>query len=138
MKQPLDFFSIYQQAAWNQDTESMINLYHENVMIYDMWENGYQIGLAAWSVAVKDWLGSLGEEKVRVTFEMIDLQEASDLAFGSALVTYQAIATDNEVLRGMKNRLTVGFRKEKEEWKVIHQHTSAPVDAELVAILDFE
>ena len=138
MKQPQDFFTIYKQAAWDQDTEGMINLYHENVVIYDMWENGYQIGLAAWSVAVKDWLGSLGEEKVKVTFEMMDLQEGSNLAFGSALIIYQAISAENELLRGMKNRLTVGFRREKDQWKVIHQHTSAPIDSELVAILDFE
>jgi len=138
MKQPKDFFTIYKQAAWDKDTESMINLYDENVLIYDMWAEGYQKGLAGWSAGINDWLGSLGEEKVKVTFEMIELQEASDLAFGSALITYQAISTENAVLRGMKNRLTVGFRKEQDEWKVIHQHTSAPIDSELVAILDFE
>jgi ketosteroid isomerase-like protein len=137
MKQLQEYFTIYVQAAWDKDIESMIRLYDHNVVIYDMWTNGYQTGLTEWSGVIKTWLSSLGEERVKVTFEMIKIHESGDIGFASALITYQAMSADNAILRSMKNRVTIGFHKEKDMWKVIHQHTSAPINSKLVAILDF-
>jgi ketosteroid isomerase-like protein len=137
MKRIQDYFTIYKQAAWDKDIESMIRLYGDHVVIYDMWTNGYQTGLTEWSSVIKDWLNSLGEEKVNVIFEMIETHESGDIGFGSALITYQAISADNVILRSMKNRVTIGFQKENDTWKAIHQHTSAPINSELVAILNF-
>jgi ketosteroid isomerase-like protein len=137
MKQIQDFFTIYKQSAWHRDTESMIGLYHDNVVIFDMWKQGYQKGLREWSGVIENWFGSLGEEKVNVIFQMIDIHENDDVGFASALITFQATSTDKAILRSMKNRITVGFVKENDLWKVIHQHTSAPINADLDAILDF-
>lgn len=137
MNQLQDFLNIYAQAAWDKDIEKMVGLYGEHVVIFDMWDKGYQTGLTAWADVIKDWLSSLGEEKVKVIFEMMELHESGDIGFGSALITYQAISTDHTVLRSMKNRITIGFRKEKDGWKVIHQHNSAPINVELEAILNF-
>jgi ketosteroid isomerase-like protein len=137
MKRLQDYFKIYAQAAWEKDIQNMIELYSENVVIFDMWTNGYQIGLTEWSNVIKEWLYNLGEEKVNVIFEMIEIHESGDIGFGSALITYQAISTDNAILRSMKNRITIGFHKEKDMWKVIHQHTSAPINSGLEAILNF-
>jgi len=137
MKRLQDYFTIYKQAAWDKDIESMIRLYDDNVVIYDMWTNGYQTGLTEWSSVINDWLSSLGEEKVNVVFEMIETHESGDIGFGSALITYQAISADNIILRSMKNRITIGFHKKNNTWKAIHQHTSVPINSELVAILNF-
>ncbi|SKC79001.1 YybH family protein [Ohtaekwangia koreensis] len=137
MKRPQDFFTIYKQSAWDKDTESMIGLYDDNIVIFDMWNQGYQTGLKEWSVVIKDWLGSLGDEKLNVIFEMIEIHESNDVGFGSALITYQAISISNAIVRSMKNRVTLGFIKQKDEWKVVHQHTSAPINSELKAILNF-
>lgn len=137
MKKIQDYFTIYKQSAWEKDTESMIGLYDDNVVIFDMWQEGYQTGLAEWSIAIKDWLGSLGEENVNVIFEMIEIHEGDNVGFGSALVTFQAISIDNTIIRSMKNRITLGFVKERDLWKVVHQHTSAPINSDLEAILEF-
>ena len=137
MKTIQDFFTIYKQSALERDIEQMIALYHKDVLIFDLWEHGYQTGLAAWSVVIRDWLGSLGEEKVKVLFEMIATQEDGNIGFASALITYQAISPDNSIIRSMKNRITLGFSKVKGNWKVIHQHTSAPLNGDLQGILDF-
>ncbi len=137
MKTPQDFFTIYKQSAWNKDVESMIGLYDDNVVIFDMWKQGYQTGLTEWSAAIKDWLGSLGEEKVNVIFEMIEINDSENIGFASALITYQAISNGNTILRSMRNRITVVFFKNKNVWKVRHQHTSSPINSELGAILNF-
>lgn len=114
MKKIEDFFTIYKASAWEKDIESMIRLYDDNVVIFDMWEQGYQTGLTAWSAAIKDWLGSLGEERVNVVFQMTEIHESGNVALGSALITYQAILIDNTVIRSMKNRITLGFNKKEE------------------------
>jgi ketosteroid isomerase-like protein len=137
MRKSQDFFTIYRQSAWDKDVESMVGLYHEKVVIFDMWKQGYQTGLKEWSVVIQDWLGSLGEEKVNVIFEMIEIHEGDHVGFGSALITFQAISIDNTIIRSMKNRITLGFSKEKDVWKVVHQHTSAPINSNLEAILSF-
>jgi hypothetical protein len=79
MKKIQDYFTIYKQSAWEKDTKSMVDLYHNNVVIFDMWNHGYQTGLAAWSEIINGWLGSLGEEKVNVIFDMIDIHEMRSL-----------------------------------------------------------
>jgi ketosteroid isomerase-like protein len=137
MKRPHDFFDIYRQSAWERDAARMVALYDQEVLIFDMWAHGYQRGLQAWGAEINARLASLGEEKVRVIFEAVEVSEGSGLAFGSALVTYQAVAGDGTVLRSMRNRMTVGFALSEGMWKVVHQHTSAPLDSELKAILDF-
>jgi ketosteroid isomerase-like protein len=137
MKQLEEFFSIYKQSAWEKDTESMTGLYDDNVVIFDMWEKGFQKGLEEWSIVIQDWLGSLGEEKVNVIFEMIEIHEGDKVGLGSAVITYQAISLDNTILRSMRNRITLGFVKKKDGWKVVHQHTSSPINSELEAILSF-
>jgi ketosteroid isomerase-like protein len=137
MKRIEDFFEVYKQSAWNKDSQSMIALYDDNVVVFDMWKNGYQVGLSQRSIVIEDWLGSLGEEKVNVIFEMIEIHDGGNVGFATALITYQAISTSNTILRSMKTRITVGFVKQKDVWKVIHQHTSCPVDSDLKAILNF-
>ena len=137
MKKVQDFFTIYKASAWEKDIQSMIGLYDDNVVIFDMWEHGYQTGLTAWSVAIKDWLGSLGEERVNVNFEMVEIHESDNVAFGNALITFQAISIDDTIIRSMKNRITLGFIKKEDVWQVVNQHTSAPINSDLEAILDF-
>jgi ketosteroid isomerase-like protein len=138
MEKIQDFFTAYSQAAWEKDVARMIGLYHQKVVIFDLWEQGYLTGLAAWSGVITDWLGSLGEEQVKVSFERIELHEDEKVGFGSALISYQAISPEHRILRSMKNRITLGFLKANGVWKVVQQHTSAPIDGELHAILNFE
>jgi len=137
MKKIQDYFTIYKQSAWEKDTESMIALYADEVVIFDMWQRGYQTGLSEWSVAIKNWLGSLGEEKVNVIFHMTEVHEGDKVGFANALITFQAISIDDTIIRSMKNRITLGFIKQGDAWKVIHQHTSAPINSSLEGILDF-
>ncbi|MVM33437.1 hypothetical protein GO755_25600 [Spirosoma sp. HMF4905] len=132
-----EFFTIYQTSAWRKDTTAMINLYDEQAVIFDMWDQGYQSNSLEWSKVIKDWLGSLGEEKVKVDFDMVNIHQSGNVGFASALIQFQAISSDGAVLRSMKNRITLGFSKFENGWKVTHQHTSAPISSNgLTAILD--
>jgi len=131
-----EFFKIYQSAAWQKDASTMINLYDKQAVIFDMWDEGYLLNSSEWNKTIEDWLGTLGEEKVKVAFEMVKTHQSGNVGFATALILYEAISGDGTVLRSMKNRMTLGFSKSEEGWKVIHQHTSAPISSNgLTAIL---
>ena len=89
----------------------MIRLYDENVVVFDMWNKGHYLGLIEWSNIIKQWLGSLKEERVNVIFEMMEIQNGENVSFASSLIIYQAISTDNKIIRSMRNRITLGFTK---------------------------
>ena len=132
-----DFFNIYQNAAWKKDTAAMINLYDDQVEVFDMWDHGYIADAATWKSIIVDWLCSLGDEKVKVTFERVKIQQSDAVGFASALIQFQAISKEGDVVRSMKNRITLGFIKSETGWKVNHQHTSAPISSNgLTAVLD--
>ncbi|MEO6549641.1 MAG: nuclear transport factor 2 family protein [Ferruginibacter sp.] len=131
-----DFFACYKKAAWERDIMAMISLYDENVMIFDMWNKGFAPGIHGCTSMITDWLSSLKGENVNVEFEMIEIQENENIAFASALIQFEAIDKNNSVIRSMKNRISLGFVKTGGYWKVKHQHTSAPIDSNLKAILD--
>jgi ketosteroid isomerase-like protein len=132
-----EFFKLYQHSVWYKNSSTMINLYDEQAVIFDMWNEGYNVNPSAWAKTIANWFGSLGEEKVKVEFEMIKIHQSQDVGFASALIRFQAISTEGAVLRSMRNRITLGFSKSAAGWKVIHQHTSAPINSNgLTAILD--
>lgn len=132
-----DFFTIYKRSAWEKDAKSMIELYDDNVLVFDLWEHGYQVGLKNWSAAIEDWLGSLGTESVNVQFDMVDIHEGEELGWATAVVQFEEVTYDNHILRSMKNRMSLGLVKKEGQWKVQHQHTSAPISDELSALFDF-
>lgn len=132
-----DFFTIYKRSAWEKHAKSMIDLYDDNVLVFDMWQHGYQAGLKEWSAAIEEWLGSLGGERVNVLFEMVDIHENEGLGWATAIVKFEAIEPYGSILRSMKNRITLGLTRKEGRWKVLHQHTSAPINDELNAIFKF-
>lgn len=136
MKEIQDFFKNYKRAVWEKDPESLIDLYHSKSIQFDTWNRGYHPDTAAWRPEIVKWLSSLGTDRVQVDFEILQSFTGKDIAFASGLIKFAAIAPNGELLRSMKNRITVGFVKEKDQWKAIHQHISAPVSSkDLSAIL---
>lgn len=137
MKEIEDFFEEYKNTVWQKDATQLLKLYDKEVVSFDMWDLGYYKNLNEWTPDIENWLSSLGEEKVKVDFEMIQVFKSDTCGFASGLIEFQALNSQGAVLRKMKNRITVGFSKFNNGWKVVHQHISAPVSSEdLAAILD--
>lgn len=137
MKEIEDFFVAYKNAVWQKNAAALLKLYHTEVVQFDMWDKGYYTTLQEWTPEIENWLDSLGEENVKVDFEMIKILKSDTIGFASGLIIFQAISSQGTVLRSMKNRITVGLSRFKDKWKVVHQHISAPVTSEnLTAILD--
>ncbi len=61
---------------------------------------------------------------------------SGDVAAASAFVTFKGLSADGEELCAMNNRLSWVLRKNSAaEWKVVHEHTSAPIDFDTAKVI---
>ena len=117
----------YAAAVHAKDVEAFMRLYHPSVRVFDAWGTWSYEGAAAWQTAVEGWLRSLGTERVKVTFDALQVMEGRDLSMASAIVTYAGLSAQGEPLRAMQNRITWGLRVTGHVLRIVHEHTSAPI-----------
>ena len=119
----------YRAAVHARDVDAFVALYDEQVCVFDLWEHWSYQGVEAWRGMVAGWFGSLGIERVAVDFDDVHTTVAQDMAFAHAFVRYRGLSAGGEELRAMQNRLTWVLRQKNGVWKIVHEHTSAPVDS---------
>jgi ketosteroid isomerase-like protein len=118
----------YKAAVYAKDVDAFVDLYDDEVCIFDMWGAWTHDGVAAWRKTVADWFGSLGTERVVVDLNVVRTIAAPELVMLYAFVTYQAISAEGTPLRAMQNRLTWALTRADGACKIVHEHTSAPLD----------
>ena len=121
-------FKTYKDAVFEKDIETFSSLFDENVRVFDMWQQWTYEGLAAWMGMVKDWFSSLATNRDVITYEDIQIQTSGEMAVATAIVRFTAVSETGEDLRYLEERLTWGIVKKSGSWKIVHQHTSGPVD----------
>lgn len=118
----------YQEAVLTKNVDSFCAIYDADVHIFDMWGQWSMRGIDAWRAMAQEWFSSLGTEGVIVAANNIESAITDDLAVGHAIFTYTAVSAEGEKLRSLDNRITVVLKRTGDAWKVIHEHTSAPID----------
>lgn len=165
MKEIENLLETYKNAVFQKDVEAFVSIFHEQVRIFDMWEWVYN-GVDSWREIVKSWFGSLGTERVVVTFDDVQIHAGDEMAVASAFVRFAAVSEKGEELRYLQNRMSWVVRKISEKrasegnvarfpersndgpsdnvpvarsgpgvWKIIHEHTSGPVDGGTMKVL---
>jgi len=128
MNEIQSLFDTYKSAVLHKDIDTFISIFDDNVRIFDMWEWTYD-GITPWREMVNGWFSSLSNsEQVVVTFDDIRIQAAGEMAVATACARFAAVSEKGEELRYLQNRLTWVVRKKEGAWKIIHEHTSGPVD----------
>lgn len=120
----------YKAAVFAKDADAFIALYDQDVRVFDMWGAWSYSGIASWREMVDQWFSSLGTERVIVDFSSPQTFVAQGLAVVHVFVTYKAVGADGVDLRSLDNRLTAIFRQRGDGWKIVHEHTSSPIDCE--------
>ena len=129
----------YKSAVYAKDAAAFMKLYDPKVRVFDAWGVWSYEGSAAWQMAVEAWLTSLGTERVKVSFDDLQLSGGADLALASAIVTYEGVAADGQHLRSMQNRLSWVLRTSGHVLRIVHEHTSAPLgfdDSKAILVRD--
>jgi uncharacterized protein (TIGR02246 family) len=134
MKEIESLLETYKNAVFQKDVEAFVSIFDEDVRIFDMWEWVYS-GLAPWRAMANNWFGSLGSERVVVRFDEVVIREEGEMAIVSAFARFAALSEKGEELRYLQNRLTWVVRKNDGVWKIIHEHTSGPVDGGTMKVL---
>ena len=118
----------YAAAVRAKDVDAFVGLYADDVRNFDLWNEWSYDGKDALRGMVSEWFGSLGDdEEVVVEFDDVRTTNGGDVATVSAFTTYAAVSPDGTRLRSMNNRLTWVLRRGAGgEWRVVHEHTSAP------------
>ena len=124
----------YTQSVLAKDVEAFVALYAADVRVFDMWHRWSHDGQQPWREIVQGWFGSLRDERVAVAFSEVRTRVAQDLAVLHAFVSFAAIDAGGATLRSMTNRITMALVRRGDDWKIVHQHTSAPIDGETKAI----
>ena len=125
----------YKRTVYEKDVEAFLALYHPTARVFDAWGVWSYEGEPARRKVIEQWFGSLGGERVAVTFDRVQTTVARDVASLTARVIYAAIAPTGTELRSMQNRLTWVLKPEGDSWKIIHEHTSVPIGPDLKGLL---
>ena len=131
MKTPQEFTQAYSVAVRNKKIDDFVGLYDESILIFDLWDDWRMKGLQACRDMAEEWFASLKDEYVQTTFSDVKVVENSDLAFITCFVRFAGHSSEGKELRFLDERMTVTLRRDPSgAWKVIHQHTSSPVDSQ--------
>jgi ketosteroid isomerase-like protein len=118
----------YQAAVHARDVDAFMRLYDPGVRVFDTWGVWSYDSADAWRRAVEGWFTSLGTERVKVTFDDMLSTSGREMALVSAIVTYAGFSAQGEPLRSMQNRLSWVLRTSGHVLRIVHEHTSAPLD----------
>jgi uncharacterized protein (TIGR02246 family) len=135
MKKIQNLLETYKIAVQQKDIEAYCSIFDEDVKIFDMWQSWSIDGLKAWRAMAKEWFASLGENIDVVTFDNVQIHLHGEMAHVSAFVRFTAVSPNGTELRFLENRLTWVIEKKVQSWKVIHQHTSGPVDFNTMKVI---
>jgi ketosteroid isomerase-like protein len=124
----LQVLDLYKAAVFQKNVEAFMAIYDEDVQVFDMWASWSLRGANAWRAMAVGWFSSVGDERVVVGANAVHTTRNSDLAIGHAILTYTALSAEGKELRSLNNRVTAGLKRSGGCWKIVHQHTSAPVD----------
>ena len=125
----------YKAAVNAKDVDTFVSLYDEDMVIFDMWGEWSYKGVESWRRIVTDWFGSLGNERLIVELDNAQVITEHNIAVAHAFVIFKGISAEGETLRAMENRFTWVLRNREGVWKILHEHSSAPIDFETSKVI---
>lgn len=129
------FLRDYAAAVLDRDLQRFVDLYAEDVQVFDSWNRWEYTGREDWAGMIAGWFEGIRDVRVRVTATDVKTWHDAQVAGGSATLAFAALDADGQPLRATENRLTVLLRNEGGTWRVVHQHTSVPVDFQSKQVL---
>ncbi len=120
----------YKAAVFAKDVDAFMGLYAQDVRVFDLWSTWSYDSAEAWRGTVAGWFDSLGTAQVAVGWDTVQITMADDAAVAHAFISYADVSATGEGQRAIENRLTWVLKPQGGGWKIIHEHTSAPVDGE--------
>lgn len=123
---PRQLPDAYAAAVYDKDVSAFIALYALDARAFDAWDATPVTGLDAFRAMAANWFDSLGDERVKVTFQDMHSSVGDDVAALHGFITFQAVDADEQPLRSGQERVSWLLERRQGQWLVVHQHTSLP------------
>lgn len=117
----------YAKAVSEQNIEHFLSLYHQDIVAYDAWDRWSYQGNHQWRQVPTDWFTQPGEEDFHATFREVFVEGKGDIVVVRGLIDYRSGNTDLDMIT---NRFSWILKKFDGEYRIVHEHTSMPVDRE--------
>jgi uncharacterized protein (TIGR02246 family) len=124
-------------AVLAMDIDAIVSHYAPDILAFDAVS---QLQFKGVDVYRKHWQTCLAMCRPgTMIFEMHDVHVTAgdDVAFATALTRCGGRGENGEAKAGWM-RMTAGYRKTHGQWRVVHEHFSAPFDMETLKVLDVE
>jgi uncharacterized protein (TIGR02246 family) len=129
-------FDAYKAAIHAKDVDAFVSLYEKDLRAFDAWGRWSYDGADEWRAMADEWFRSVGSERVGVELDQIHTIVGDGVAAVHALVTFKGEGSDGNQPHSIDNRLTWVLRRaDGGAWKIVHEHTSAPVDFETSKVI---
>jgi uncharacterized protein (TIGR02246 family) len=119
--------SAYASAVYDRNVDAFMQLYATDARVFDTWGVWSYEGNQERRPTIAQWFSSLGNERVKVSFENVQVSQGAELAVLSAIGTFAAFSEQGQALRSMQNRLTWALKYVEGVWLIQHEHTSTPI-----------
>lgn len=114
-------------AIRNKDIERLMGCYASDVVAYDMMPPLEWRGAQSYRAAWEQGLAMPGSFEVELYEPVITARD--DIAFAVALAHFDVRPPSGEAYDGWF-RWTAGFARSNGEWKIVHEHSSVPIEME--------
>lgn len=127
MNTPQTLLERYVVAVNTANKEALLSLYAPEARIFDMSSPWEHRGLASWAEMVDKWFAHVREMKPEAVASNIQVHQSSEMALMTMFMEF-ADFDENGKRGGMQTRLSWVMIPAGDDWQILHEHNSVPLD----------
>ena len=112
--------------VYDADKEALLSSFADDVTIFDLEKPLEFRGKETLDMRLTKWFASY-EGHITQEIESLNITAGEDVGVSHCLMRTFGTGVDGEE-RNMWYRVTCGFKKQKGQWKIMHEHVSEPID----------
>lgn len=129
MKSPETVLERYIDAIQTLNKQAMDNLYARELRMFDMTSPFELRGAGAFAQRVDQWFDDTADMNMNAEASSVESKIVDGMAYMTMFMRYSDTDKDG-AQNGMTNRLTWVLVPDGDDWKILHEHTSVPLNEE--------
>jgi ketosteroid isomerase-like protein len=135
MNDPRTLIDRYTAAVEAVDKQALLELYSPGARIFDAFMQWECRGPEEWSAHLEDWFSHMSSHGSAASATDVEIRATDEMALLTMFMHYSDQREDGEN-EGMSNRLTWVAVPNGDDWVIIHEHTSVPLNDDMLPILE--
>lgn len=132
MNNPETLIDRYTAAVQAVDKEALLALYSPAARIFDAFTPWQSRGTGEWGAQLEGWFSHMRNHGGEAIATEVDVQVTTQMALLTMVMRYSEQNEDGKN-EGMSNRLTWVALPDGDDWLIVHEHTSVPLNEETMS-----